>query len=299
LSNPTIEKSPGEEVSASHSTQSGLPDFSEASGKDTRVQDLRQPSVEDVPDDHDRVQRSLAQRSSLDESLHPSRASSVPPQFQQPSTVKTTSPTQHNNGEGYYTNVAPDMDVSPLESSSADHNVSVGGGYFPQVPGPASDIGGSHRPIAPSEDLPSHLMSDAVVHPPSSTFSIPRDFQPTDAFQSFPSLSAEHSNGANQPHSDQQFDQPQHPAVIRQLPKSNNHERYRRQQPSQLQPSIPQAQTSESVAVSREPVVDEESIMKAQKHARWAISALNFEDTKTAVKELRGALEALGARGPF
>jgi len=43
-------------------------------------------------------------------------------------------------------------------------------------------------------------------------------------------------------------------------------------------------------------VADEEAIMKAQKHARWAISALNFEDVPTAVRELKGALEALGSR---
>jgi vacuolar protein sorting-associated protein VTA1 len=36
--------------------------------------------------------------------------------------------------------------------------------------------------------------------------------------------------------------------------------------------------------------------MTSQKHARWAISALNFEDVNTAVKELKFALEALGAR---
>jgi vacuolar protein sorting-associated protein VTA1 len=34
--------------------------------------------------------------------------------------------------------------------------------------------------------------------------------------------------------------------------------------------------------------------MAAQKHAKWAISALNFEDVPTAVKELRIALQALG-----
>ena len=33
----------------------------------------------------------------------------------------------------------------------------------------------------------------------------------------------------------------------------------------------------------------------AQKHAKWAISALAFEDVPTAVKELRIALRALGA----
>jgi vacuolar protein sorting-associated protein VTA1 len=37
------------------------------------------------------------------------------------------------------------------------------------------------------------------------------------------------------------------------------------------------------------------AIAKAQKHARWAISALNFEDADTAVKELRAALKTLGA----
>ncbi|KAK0656961.1 Vta1 like-domain-containing protein [Cercophora newfieldiana] len=41
--------------------------------------------------------------------------------------------------------------------------------------------------------------------------------------------------------------------------------------------------------------VDEASIAGAQKHAKWAISALNFEDVNTAVRELRKALEMLGA----
>ncbi|KAJ6442511.1 monooxygenase [Purpureocillium lavendulum] len=36
---------------------------------------------------------------------------------------------------------------------------------------------------------------------------------------------------------------------------------------------------------------------KAQKHAKWAISALNFEDVPTAVQELRNALAMLGVHG--
>lgn len=40
---------------------------------------------------------------------------------------------------------------------------------------------------------------------------------------------------------------------------------------------------------------DDMAMSQAQKHARWAISALNFEDVPTAVSELRRALEALGA----
>lgn len=42
-------------------------------------------------------------------------------------------------------------------------------------------------------------------------------------------------------------------------------------------------------------VPDDVAIAKAQKHARWAISALNFEDSETAIKELRAALQTLGA----
>ncbi|KAK3309828.1 Vta1 like-domain-containing protein [Chaetomium strumarium] len=42
-------------------------------------------------------------------------------------------------------------------------------------------------------------------------------------------------------------------------------------------------------------ITDEAAVVGAQKHARWAISALNFEDVPTAVKELRKALELLGA----
>ncbi|KAK4672690.1 hypothetical protein QC763_105300 [Podospora pseudopauciseta] len=42
-------------------------------------------------------------------------------------------------------------------------------------------------------------------------------------------------------------------------------------------------------------LVDEAAMVGAQKHAKWAISALNFEDVPTAVKELRRALELLGA----
>ncbi|KAL5594812.1 hypothetical protein BROUX41_001719 [Berkeleyomyces rouxiae] len=40
---------------------------------------------------------------------------------------------------------------------------------------------------------------------------------------------------------------------------------------------------------------DDADAVKAQKHCKWAISALNFEDVPTAVKELRNALAALGA----
>jgi vacuolar protein sorting-associated protein VTA1 len=39
---------------------------------------------------------------------------------------------------------------------------------------------------------------------------------------------------------------------------------------------------------------DEEAVAAAQKHCRWAISALNYDDVPTAIKELRNALGRLG-----
>ncbi|KAI0538881.1 Vta1 like-domain-containing protein [Xylaria digitata] len=41
---------------------------------------------------------------------------------------------------------------------------------------------------------------------------------------------------------------------------------------------------------------DDMAMAQAQKHAKWAISALNFEDVPTAVRELQAALATLGAR---
>lgn len=64
------------------------------------------------------------------------------------------------------------------------------------------------------------------------------------------------------------------------------------------QPSLPPAVPQYSAPPPMPPTsaVDEEAITLAQKHAKWAISALNFDDVSTAIRELRLALQALGAR---
>ncbi|CAK7226853.1 hypothetical protein SEUCBS140593_006383 [Sporothrix eucalyptigena] len=59
---------------------------------------------------------------------------------------------------------------------------------------------------------------------------------------------------------------------------------------------VPQASAPAAQAPYVQPAtVDDLAMVNAQKHAKWAISALNFEDTATAVRELRKALEFLGA----
>jgi vacuolar protein sorting-associated protein VTA1 len=64
---------------------------------------------------------------------------------------------------------------------------------------------------------------------------------------------------------------------------------------SSYQPPAPQPSPS-YFPPQPQVVVDDEAIAKAQKHARWAISALNYDDVETAVKELKNALNTLGVR---
>ncbi|RDA91342.1 hypothetical protein CP533_0015 [Ophiocordyceps camponoti-saundersi (nom. inval.)] len=49
-----------------------------------------------------------------------------------------------------------------------------------------------------------------------------------------------------------------------------------------------------SSVAPRAPTTSHRDINEAQKHAKWAISALNFDDVPTAIKELRNALHKLG-----
>ncbi|KAF4505763.1 hypothetical protein G6O67_007678 [Ophiocordyceps sinensis] len=53
------------------------------------------------------------------------------------------------------------------------------------------------------------------------------------------------------------------------------------------------ASTAPTLAAS---AMNHRDLDQAQKHAKWAISALNFEDVATAVTELRNALAVLGAQ---
>ncbi|KAH8431788.1 uncharacterized protein LDX57_009441 [Aspergillus melleus] len=54
---------------------------------------------------------------------------------------------------------------------------------------------------------------------------------------------------------------------------------------------IPVASTPSSANAS---AVDDNAIAQAQKHARWAVSALAFDDVDTAIKELKNSLKQLG-----
>ncbi|KAI9040086.1 uncharacterized protein KD926_008649 [Aspergillus affinis] len=62
-------------------------------------------------------------------------------------------------------------------------------------------------------------------------------------------------------------------------------------QPMSSAAHIPVASTPNS---ANAPAVDDNAIAQAQKHARWAVSALTFDDVNTAIKELKNSLKQLG-----
>ncbi|KAI9775752.1 MAG: hypothetical protein M1835_005714, partial [Candelina submexicana] len=263
------------------------------------------PVIEDVPDEHDRLQPSLAAQSTLDESLHPSRSSSVPrpvpPQSQEPRHDYVTRSDDVNH---YYRDMPPAHDVSPLEHSPPDRKGSEGGGYFPSVPTSSTT---TDQPLAPPDELgpPSAFEpSDMSTIPPRSETEnhlFPGSQAPevltTGSFHSFPDPYPSAPPPPSQPSYPSQP-----PLAPSQPPDATLQDYYRQFAEAQKQPIPQQAPVRQQVSMPpRAPlpantVVDEEAILKAQKHARWAISALNFEDTNTAVKELRSALASLGDR---
>lgn len=268
---------------------------------------FRQPSVVEISDEHDRLQGHMAGRSTYDESLHPSRAPSVPPQ---PAHYQ---PPPQQPAEDYYHSAVP-PEVSPLDQSTADRTVSDGGGYFPRVPETDGRAPPSILPDASPEaaNSPPVVLPDSSGLPPptASVVGFPSSPQPN-SLHSFPPPNMDEpkisppssapvpSYGLAPPSASAPFLPQQPPLVPRQAPTTPIQplpaaSAAVRQAPPQRIAPPPMAPPPVGGQVNY--LTDEEAILKAQKHARWAISALNFEDANTAVKELRGALEALGAR---
>ncbi|KAJ5486594.1 hypothetical protein N7530_000894 [Penicillium desertorum] len=196
----------------------------------------RQASIEEVPDESDRFARELARKSTLDESLHPSRTSSTP---RSPPEI----PSAPRNAPG-----------SPPQSMDVDD----------------SKTGGLNLPSTP-----------AAI---GSSSSVPKLPDTPTAFQSFPPPSEGPSVSTPDPASF--YDTPAASAPI----------------PPPTAPTfVPTPAANVPVApaayVPPQPShgLDDNTVQMAQKHARWAVSALTFDDVDTAIKELRSSLKCLGA----
>lgn len=248
-----------------------------------------QPSVEDVPDGQDGLEPHPAPTSSYDKPFQMPRAPSQPQPLSPP-----------EPGEDYYNNTtAPE--VSPLAPTSADQTISEGGGYFPQVP---DGVGHAHNSLpdaSPAEpgSPPEQFVPQAPGFPPPAStppFPVP-SAPPTNSMHHFPPPNVINDDlpapGPVPPF------HPPHPVQAQPyvVPGASPQTPAQHTMPPASAP-IRQAPPHRVLPPTLEPAAyrtDEEAVVAAQRHARFAISALNFEDVKTAVKELRDALQSLGA----
>ncbi|EME44333.1 hypothetical protein DOTSEDRAFT_172484 [Dothistroma septosporum NZE10] len=180
-------------------------------------------------------------------------------------------------------------DVSPIDQAEDINSRagSIGGGYFPAVPGEVQ-----------STDAPPNVNSIASVEQPPSAPSAFATSDPADLYgqpRASPSASVPgdleigtpNRPDAPTPHQ-MQSQQPSAPLIYARSPLL----------PAAAPQQAPKPRVQPVVSAGPPPGgyrTDDDSVMAAQKHAKWAISALNFEDVNTAVQELRIALNSLGA----
>ena len=183
----------------------------------------------------------------------------------------------------------PSQPPSPVDSNPRQD--SIGGGYFPTTVSPPPGAPNFQPP--PSSVSPPRLPSAPPAPDPSEAASRAYYQGGTPSAPSFPS----------QP-SPQRYAPPgvhnalAHAHVARGGTTStptNSSQPTRHLYPSYAAPGVPNALSSPLPPANGSYIDDDLAVANAQKHARWAISALNFEDVPTAVKELREALRVLGA----
>lgn len=259
----------------------------------------RQPTVQEVPDEQDQFNGYVAPQPSASQFIHPSaRASSGSPA---PS-KQDVSP----RDEFPHTDIQEE-NVSPLEpSQSNDRTGSVGGGFFP-LPTFTAESNDSTLPTAPPTDVDDLGLPNQPSFAPGSRISFPgdaNDLELPDQPSFAPGSRTASPGGGND------LGLPSQPSFT---PGSRAAPDFQPPPPSNIPfnpmppmprrvPQVPQNTHYPPPPVQSEPIVnnvievDDEAMAQAQKHARWAISALNFEDTQTAIKELREALKKLGAR---
>jgi len=186
----------------------------------------------------------------------------------------------------------PSTQISPAGSTdaSAARNGSIGGGYFPSVPSGTSE----YKPPTVEVGMPQDNNMDIDNDPPSAPPADPSSFYTSQSNDSLhpaatpldrPSAPTPNTASLQTPFNPST----QAPALrspFTPMPFASTHA----SQPQSTPQPPPPAPGPPAGGYN----TDDESVMAAQKHAKWAISALNFEDVPTAVKELRIALQVLG-----
>jgi vacuolar protein sorting-associated protein VTA1 len=195
-----------------------------------------------------------------------------------PGPAEVSGPDRFEHVEGPEDNLV-DTSAEPREVSPVDRpevgarQTSIGGGYFPTTPTATDPSVPAYTSTTPAPPSSNNLLDPSDFYSNTAT-------SPTASKPQFPDI-----HGQSTPQSPP-ASQPYNPP-----PTSVS---------AHTQPTRVQHAPQPVPVVSQAPPVggyrtDDESTMAAQKHAKWAISALNFEDVNTAVKELKLALQYLGA----
>jgi vacuolar protein sorting-associated protein VTA1 len=199
----------------------------------------------DRPDEADRVQRSLAQQSILNESLHPSRSSSLP----RPASTSGTSKPDH----------LPTVPAEiSLPSAPSDLTLPQTPSALPDKPITFTDPSTALESFPPPAVVQMSHAADPAEQPP-----LPKSF--TQHATSIPPAATATAPTAG--------------AVAAAAPAA-----------ASMAPA-PSASQATSYGIT----ANDQAIAQAQKHAKWAVSALSFDDVPTAIKELKLALRQLGA----
>ncbi|KAK8113541.1 hypothetical protein PG984_014067 [Apiospora sp. TS-2023a] len=234
----------------------------------------RAATVEDAPEEGDKTY--LDPKASAISPATVSAPTSPPQSAVPPEQVSPIAPPDQPTHDGYFPSApsgpTTDADDPPLQLPSAPGAPSSVGDPDFSIPSPPTAHPGASGAISPPTlpDTPSsfYQQPQPPVHQPSAPASAPGPGLPpppqgyTPSQPSAPPADNFYTQAPRQP--TQSSGSPRSPPV----PKSPNHSR-RRSQPR--------------------------ATVAAQKHAKWAISALNFEDVPTAVRELKAALNSLGA----
>ncbi|KAI0509087.1 Vta1 like-domain-containing protein [Xylaria bambusicola] len=248
----------------------------------------RPATVEDAPDDGG-ISRGPTSSYSLNAAAAVSAPNSpLPPTASVPDPVSPIAPPDVPVQEpgSYFPSAPSTTDQSPLELPSTT-----------SMPPPGStthSVHSAHSALGSAPDIPSpgsHRLSQppSVSHASPGVPSSPQDFY-------HPPPQHQHHSAPAPP-----FLPPQQHYTPAQAPSAphNYHHGY-------SQPVIPKAAPApppppvQQYGGNSQPTgpynCDDMAMAQAQKHAKWAISALNFEDVPTAVRELQAALASLGAR---
>lgn len=258
-----------------------------------------QPFIEDVPDEHQLSEQQIAQP------LHLSRAPSTPE-----TTIQDPFKEYHHPSTEGSSQLGHD-DLTAIESVKANNALSDDVSYFPRTPS-SDEI---EQPVSALQEIPWDERGSAAPPDPSisslatpsrtSIRSGPQTLPPRPAIslQSFPPPTMDRLSPVEKPTSPMTSYPTQSSYMSRHPPQPTkilppNASPSPKPSTANFQPPLPSRHpTNPPQSYSQMAYLsDEEAIIKAQKHARWAISALNFEDVNTAVKELKIALDSLGAR---